>query len=77
MLIKTTDNMSPVNIFRLNMYTADIRAVTAKPNRFPDDMKYAICKEKHTFDKCPVLQDVPYLRKVFIAYCLLWKRTQK
>ena len=59
------------------MYQAAIRAVVAKPNRFKDGMKCAICKQEHTFDKYPVLLDIPYLKKHFIAYCLLMNRTQK
>ena len=69
--------MLNVNIFRLNMYTADIRAVIANLSKFPDDMKCAICGDKHTFDKGSISNDIPYLRKHFFAYCLQWKQTQK
>lgn len=59
------------------MYTAGICAIVSKANRFIDDMKYVICQEKHSFNKYPILLDNPYLKKHFIAYCLLWNRTQK
>ena len=59
------------------MYQAAIRAVVAKPNRFKDGMKCAICIQEHTFPKCLVLLDIPYLKKHFIAYCLLMNRTQR
>ena len=64
-------------ILQLQMYQAAIRAVVAKPNKFKDGMKCAICRQEHTFDKCPVLLDIPYLKKHFIAYCLLTNRTQR
>ena len=59
------------------MYRAAVRVVVAKPNRFTDGMKCAIYKKEHTFDKYPVLLKMPYLKKHFIAYCLLMNRTQK
>ena len=59
------------------MYTAVICAVIAKPSKFTDDMKCAIYQDKHSFDNCPVLLYIPYLKKHFIAYCLLWNRSQK
>ena len=68
--IKTPVNMSNVDIICLNVYTAAIRAMIAKPNKFIDSMEYAICGDKHTFDKCSILNDIPYLRKHFMAYCL-------
>ena len=58
------------------MYQAAIRAVMAKPMKFKDGMKCAICKKEHMFNKCPILLDILYLRKHFIAYCLLMNRTQ-
>ena len=41
-------------------------------------MKCAVYGVKHSFDKCStILNDIPYLQKHFIAYCLQWKCTQK
>ena len=40
-------------------------------------MECDICGDKHSFDKCTILNDIPYLQKHFIAYYLQWKRTQK
>ena len=40
-------------------------------------MKCAVCGEPHSFDKCPSLLDIPFLKKHFIAYCLQMNRTQK
>ena len=59
------------------MYQAGIRAVIARPERFTDGMKCAICKKPHKFADCPILQDINYLRKHFIAYCLMMNRTTK
>ena len=47
----------------------------ARPEKFREGIKGAICKKPHKFDKCPILQDINYLRKHFIAYCLMMKRT--
>ena len=40
-------------------------------------MECAICGDKHTFDRCTILNDIPYLQKHFFVYCLQWKQTQK
>ena len=69
--------MLDVDILGLHMYTAGIRAVISKPNKFTDGMECAICGEKHSFHKCKTLLDISFLRKHFIAYCLQWKRTQR
>ena len=42
-------------ILQLQMYQAVIRTVVAKPNKFKDGIKCAICKQEHAFNKCPVL----------------------
>lgn len=69
--------MSNVDIFCLNMYTAAIQAVITKPRKFTDGIKCSIWGDKHTFNKCSIINDIPYLSKYFIAYRLQWKRTQK
>lgn len=62
--------MRPVDILRIQCYTAVVHAVTAEPSKFIDNISCAICKEKHKFDECPILLDTVYLGKVF--HCLLF-----
>ena len=62
---------------RVNMYKAGIRQVQRSPNKFADGMKCACCGKPHPFDKCPILNDIPLLKKHFINYCLQMNRTQK
>ena len=40
-------------------------------------MSCAICHQPHSFDKCPILNDIPYIKKHFISYCLQMNKTQK
>ena len=40
-------------------------------------MDCAICHKKHTFDQCPILNDIPYIKKHFVSYYILMNPTQK
>ena len=40
-------------------------------------MKCAICHKPHTFEKCPILNNIQYIKKHFISYCLQMNKTQK
>jgi len=70
-------DLEPEAIMRLNMYKAGIRQVQRSPTKFADGMKCACCGKPHPFDKCPILNDIPLLKKHFINYCLQMNRTQK
>ena len=59
------------------MYQAGIRAIIARPERFTDGMKCAICKKPHRFKDCPILADIEFLKKHFIAFCLMMNKTTK
>ena len=59
------------------MYTAGLRQVTRDPVKFTDGMSCAVYHKPHPFDKCPILLNIPFLKKHFIAYCLQMNRTQK
>ena len=61
----------------MNIYTAGLRAVTKDVTKFIDGMNCAICHKLHSFDQCPILNDIPYIKKHFISYCLLMNKTQK
>ena len=64
-------------ILRVKMYTAGLRQVTKNPTKSADGMNCAVCHEPHSFEKCPILLNIPFLKKHFIAYCLQMNRTQK
>ena len=59
------------------MYKAGIRQVIKDPAKFTDGMSCAVCHKPHPFDKCPILLNILFLKKHFIAYCLQMNRTQK
>ena len=59
------------------MYKAGIRLIKKDPTKFTDGMKCAICHKQHSFDKCPILNDIPFLKKHFIGYCLQMNKTQR
>ena len=40
-------------------------------------MSCAIYYKPHSFDKCPILNDIPYIKKHFISDCLQMNKTQK
>ena len=75
--IKIPDSMCNADILRLQMYTAGICVVLSKLNKFTDGMECAICGEKLSLDNCTTLLVISFLRKLFIIYCLQWKRTQR
>ena len=62
---------------RVNTYQAGLRKVTKDVTKFTDGMKCAICHQPHTFEKCPILNDIPYIKKHFISYCLQMNKMQK
>ena len=64
-------------VLQLRMYQAGIRAVISRPERFTDGMKCAICQKQHKFGDCPILQNIEFLKKHFIAFCLMMNRTTK
>ena len=71
------DGLENQQILRVNMYTIGIRAAKKDVTKFTDGMDCAICHKKHSFDKCPILNDIPYIKKHFIFYCIQMNKTQK
>ena len=71
------DGLQQEEIFRLKMYTCGLKQVTRNPSKFTDGMKCAVCGEQHSFDKCPILLDIPFLRKHFINYYIQMNKIQK
>ena len=71
------DGLEQQQIMRVNMYQAGLRKVTKDVTKFTDGMKCAICHQPHSFKKCPILNDIPYVKKHCISYCLQMNKTQK
>ena len=71
------DNLEQQQIMRVNMYQTGLRKVTKDVTKFNNGMKCAICHQPHSFEKCPILNDIPYIKKHFISYCLQMNKTQK
>ena len=42
-----------------------------------DGMNCAVCGKQPTFDKCPILLNIPFLKRYFINYCIQMNKTQK
>ena len=40
-------------------------------------MECAICHKKHSFDKYSILNDIRYIKKHFISYCLQMDKIQE
>ena len=64
-------------MFRVKMYTSSLKKITRDPAKFTDGMNCAVCGKQHTFDKCPILLNIPLLKKHFINYCIQMNKTQK
>ena len=58
------------------MYEASINAVKKDIIKFTNNMSCAIYHQQHIFDKCPILNDILYIKKHFISYCLQMNKTQ-
>ena len=69
------DGLENHQILRVKIYKAGIWQVTKDPTKFTDVMRCAVCHQPHSFDKCPILLNIPFLKKNFIAYCLQMNRT--
>ena len=72
------DGLKQQQIMHVNMYQAGLRKrkVTKDITKFTDGMKCAICHQPHTFEKCPILNDIPYIKKYFISYYLQMNKKQ-
>ena len=71
------DGLKQEEIFRLKMYTSGLKQVTKDPSKFTDGMKCAVCGRQHSFEKCPILLNIPFLQKHFINYCIQMNKVQK
>ena len=71
------DDLDNQQIIRVQMYTYGLRQVKKDPTKFTDGMNCAICHKPHSFDKCPILNDILLIKKHFISYCLQMNKTQK
>ena len=64
------DDLEQQQITRVNMYQAGLRKVPKDVTKFTDGMKCDICHQPYSFEKCPILNDIPYIKKHFISYYL-------
>ena len=71
------DGLQQEEIFCLKMYTCGLKQVTKNPSKFTDGMKCAVCGKQHSFEKCPILLNIPFLQKHFINYCIQMNKVQK
>ena len=59
-------------------YSAAVNSVQADPRKFSSTSPCVVCLETgHSFADCPVLNDIPFLKKHHIAYCANQRRLQK
>ena len=71
------DGLEQQEIMRVHMYQVGLRKVTKDVTKFTDGMKCIICHQPHTFEMCPILNDIPYIKKHFISYCFQMNKTQR
>ena len=75
-----SSNNRRFKIFRIGVVEGSAKCATrGKRTKFEGVLSDArkVCHEPHSFEKCPVLLNIPFLKKHFIAYCLQINRTQK
>jgi len=61
-----------------HQYTAAIHSVQADPRKFSSSSECVVCHVTgHSFDNCTVLNDIDFLKKHHIAYCVIQQRLQK
>ena len=70
------DGLEQQEIIRVHMYQVGLRKVTKDVTKFTDGMKCAICHKPHTSKKCPILNDIPHIKKHFISYCLQMNKSR-
>ena len=75
--IEIPDDIEHHQLFCVQMYRAGINAAKKGITKFTNGMDCVIYSKKHMFDQCPVLNDIPYIKKHFISYCILMNRTQE
>ena len=71
------DGLQQHEVLRVKMYESGLKQVTRDAAKFTDGMNCAVCGKQHTFDKCPILMNIPLLKKHFINYCIQMNKTQK
>ena len=64
-------------LFRVHIYEAGIITVTQDSTKFTDGMDCSICHKKYSFNQYPVLNNIPYIKKHLISFCLQINKTQK
>ena len=73
--IEILDNIETHQLFCVQMYTAGINTIQKEITKFINGMDCAIYRKKHTFEKCPILNDILYIKKHYISYCILMNWT--
>ena len=59
-------------------YSAAVHAIQADPRKFLSSSKCAVCEgTSHPFADCEVLNDIEFLKKHHVAYCVNQRRLKK
>lgn len=53
--------MVPNDIIQLELDKATLNSIVKEPVKFPDNMKYTVCRHKYTFANYSILEDIKYL----------------
>ena len=71
-------DVSPVDQHIADRYTAAVHAIQADPRKFSSCSECAVCEGTgHPFADCEILQDIEFLKKHHIAYCVNQRRLKK
>lgn len=69
--------LNNVQIYAVQRYKVDVTAITHNPKLFTDNMKYVVCGQNHSFDQCEWLNNIEFLKKFHIQFCLLMRKMKK
>ena len=71
-------DVSPYHQHLTDRYTAAVHAIQADPRKFSSSSECVVCEGTgHPFAECEVLQDVEYLKKHHITFCVNQRRMRK
>ena len=71
------DDLENHQLFHVNIYETGIKAVKKDITNFTNGMKCDSYHKLHSFDQCSILNNIPYIKKHSVSYCLLMNKTQK
>ena len=76
-LLNVPRGLSNAQIYAVHCYKAAVSKVNRNPKQFTNSMECAVCNQKHSLNKCKWLNDIDFLKKFRIQFCLLMRQMSK